>query len=442
MPETSSIQEYSIGNYRPHSLAQGNANYLWVTTSDKAIVRVHPGAGSNQMVVNHSMIPQLSAGIIKDPDPRRLQRVWFAAPAPPRQQDPIVIMETTGTNPVTFYPLEDDAKAESIRLRTTNHGTTETPNYEYSLLFAEPEHKYVGILTPAIGGHIDRMPVSQNTWLWDVTVTTAADERTHTYWATGQSRASNPVRTENGLYRRRPGDLQWERIEVLRPNQKPFYVIADTTAVWLTATNPNQIIRLDLNNVTTRQQDLGTAVPQQLAFGPHGTVWVASSEGLHEFDKNLTGGGPLIRLPNGGGAKGLCVAADGKLWYTNPERKSIGCYDVPPPPYGAASLLGRTQFVYQGESEVRMKDQVAEPLVVDYVANGRPVPGIPLTCRIDAEGAAFEDGTHERVIITDQRGRVALPPVIAGDIQEEAIISVGLGDTEPHVATTLNITPA
>ncbi|WP_414170197.1 hypothetical protein ACMATS_34595 [Streptoverticillium reticulum] len=439
MPDN--IQEYTlVGNYRPHSLAQGNKNYLWVTTSDKAVIRVHPGAGNQQLVVNHSAIPQLSAGIIKDPN--GLQRVWFAAPAPPRQQDPIVIMETTAGNPVTFYPLEDDAKAESIKLQTTNTGTVEAPNYEYSLLFAEPEHSYVGILTPAIGGHIDRMPVSQSTWLWDVAVSTTSDGKTHTYWATGQTRASNPVRTENGLYRRRPGDTQWERIPVLPATQKPFYVIADTTAVWLTATNPNQVIRFDLNSGTTRTVNLGTAVPQQLTFGTLGDLWVASSAGLHEFDKNLTGPGSVVGLPNGGGAKGICIAADGKLWYTNPDRKSIGSYDVPPPPYGAASLMGRTQVVYQGESEVHVKDQVVHPLVVDYVANGRPVPGVPLTCRIDAEGAAFEDGTRERVIITDQRGRAALPPVIAGDIQEDAVISVGLGDTEPHAATTLNITPA
>ncbi|WP_190130724.1 hypothetical protein [Streptomyces mashuensis] len=410
-----------------------------MTTDDKAIIRVHPGAPGQQQTVNHSMIPQLTAGIIKDPD--GLQKVWFAAPAPPERQDPIVIMETTGNNAVTFYPLEDDAKAESIKLRTTNTGTPTTPVYEYSLLFAEPVHKYVGILTPSTG-LIDRMQVTQNTWLWDVAVTTAADGRTHTYWATGQSRTTSPVRTENGLYRRRHGEMTWESIGVLRPGQRPFYVIADTTAVWLTATSPNQVIRFDLGSGTTRTVDLGTAVPQQLAFTATGELWVASSEGLHEFDKNLTGSGGLVRLPNGGGAKGLCVAADGKLWYTNPSKKTVGSYTVPPPPFGSASLMGRTQIVSQSESEVHMKDHVEQPLVAEYVANGRPIPNIPLTCRIDAEGAAFEDGTRERVILTDQRGRVALPAVVAGDVQEEAVLSVGLGDTEPHAAATLTITPA
>ncbi|MCC3778370.1 hypothetical protein [Streptomyces sp. UNOB3_S3] len=410
-----------------------------MTTSSKAIIRINPNAGNSQMVVNHSMIPQLSAGIIKDPD--GLQRVWFAAPAPPTQEDPIVIMETTGMNAVQFFPLEADAKAESIKLRTTNHGTTGAPDYEYSLLFAEPQHSYVGILTPS-HGTIDRMPVSQSTWLWDVAVTTAADEKTHTYWATGQSRTTNPVRSENGLYRRSPGAMAWEPIPVLRTGQKPFYVIADTTAVWLTATNPNQVIRYDLGTNTARTVDLGTAVPQQLAFSTTGALWVASSAGLHEFDPRLNTNGSLVQLPNGGTAKGVCVAADGKLWYTNPTRKTVGSYTVPPPPYGAPSRMGRTQIVSQGEAEIHMKDEVAQPLVAEYVANGRPVPGVPLTCRIDAEGAAFADGTHERVIITDQRGRVALPTVIAGDVQEDAILSVGLGNTEPHAATTLTITPA
>ncbi|MFG2181604.1 hypothetical protein ACGFLS_23190 [Streptomyces abikoensis] len=437
MSEPGTIQEYSIGNYKPHSLAQGNARYLWVTTDDKAIIRVNPNAGNSQQVVNHSMIPQLSAGIIKDPD--GLQRVWFAAPAPPAKEDPIVIMETTGMNAVQFFPLEDDAKAESIKLRATNVGSDGTPVYEYSLIFAEPQHSYIGILTPS-HGTIDRMPVSQSTWLWDVAVTTASDGKTHTYWATGQTRSTSPVRTENGLYRRSPGATAWERIEVLRGGQKPLYVIADTTAVWLTATNPNQVIRFDLGTGTARTADLGTAVPQQLALSPTGELWVASSEGLHEFDARLNTGGFLVRLPNGGGAKGICVAADGKLWYTNPTKKTVGSYTVPPPPYGAPSRLGRTQIVAQGESEVHMKDHVAHPLIAEYVANGHPVPGVPLTCRIDAEGAAFEDGTHERVIITDQRGRVALPAVIAGDVQEDAVISVGLGNTEPHAATTLTIT--
>ncbi|MDT0449594.1 hypothetical protein [Streptomyces hesseae] len=437
MPDPGTIQEYSIGNYKPHSLAQGNARYLWVTTESKAIIRVNPNAGNSQMVVNHSMIPQLSAGIIKDPD--GLQRVWFAAPAPPAQEDPIVIMETTGMNPVQFFPLEADAKAESISLRTTNVGQPGTPIPEYSLVFAEPQHSYVGILTPS-HGTIDRMPVSQSTWLWDVAVTTDSTGKIHTYWATGQTRTTNPVRSENGLYRRSPGAMAWESIGVLRPGQKPYYVIADTTAVWLTATNPNQVIRFDLGTGTTRTADLGTAVPQQLAFSATGELWVAASDGLWQFDSRLHGNGTREPLPQGGGAKGLCVAADGKLWYTNPTRKTIGSYTVPPPPFGAPSLLGRTQVVAQGESEVHMKDEVAQPLVVEYVANGRPVPGIPLTCRIDAEGAAFVDGTHERVILTDQRGRVYLPAVIAGDVQEEAVISVGLGNTEPHTATTLTVT--
>ncbi|KJK56011.1 hypothetical protein [Saccharothrix sp. ST-888] len=441
MADVNSIQEFSIGNYVPHSVAVGNFRYLWVTTDSKAIIRLNPNAPDSRTTVDHSGIPPLSAGVMKDP--QGAQRIWFAAPAQ-QKPDPIMSMETVGTFPVSVYPLEDDAKAESIKLRTTDTGSSGTPVLEYSLLFAEPQYSYVGIISiPAAGGQIDRMPVQANTWLWDVAVTTTSDKKTHTYWITGQKRTTTPVRTENGLYRRSPGQQTWERFQLPRgPEQKPFYVIADTAAVWVTATNPNQVLRFDLNNLSWRTADLGTAVPQQLTFGTNGEVWVASSQGLHEFDRNLSGTGSMVGLPNGGGAKGICVGTNGELWYTNPTRKTVGRYPIPAPPFGAASLVGRTQVVAQGESVVHMKDHVERPLVAEYVANGRPVPGIPLTCRITAEGATFDDGTRERVILTDQRGRVVLPAVDAGNIEEEAILSVGLGDSEPHAATRLNITPS
>ncbi|GAA3037193.1 hypothetical protein GCM10020000_13770 [Streptomyces olivoverticillatus] len=243
-------------------------------------------------------------------------------------------MVTEGSFPTTVFPLEPNAKAESIKLRTTNIGTPGTPVNAYSLLFAEPENKYIGaIAIPSVAGEIVRMPVAQETWLWDVAVTTAADGKTHTYWATGQKRTSNPVRPENGLYRRSPGQMAWERIEVLRgPDHKPCYIIADTEAVWLTTQNPNMVIRISLADMTVKNEELGTAAPEQLAFGKEGQVWVASSAGLHEFDARLSGPGSLQGLPHGGGAKGLCVGTNGELWYTNPTRKSLGCYTPPPPP--------------------------------------------------------------------------------------------------------------
>ncbi|MBB4895871.1 streptogramin lyase [Streptomyces olivoverticillatus] len=421
-------------------MAVGNFGYVWVTTSNKRVFRIHPGTPTSQTAIGHAGIHDLTAGVMKDPGPDQ-KKIWFAAPV---RQDPIVSMVTEGSFPTTVFPLEPNAKAESIKLRTTNIGTPGTPVNAYSLLFAEPENKYIGaIAIPSVAGEIVRMPVAQETWLWDVAVTTAADGKTHTYWATGQKRTSNPVRPENGLYRRSPGQMAWERIEVLRgPDHKPCYIIADTEAVWLTTQNPNMVIRISLADMTVKNEELGTAAPEQLAFGKEGQVWVASSAGLHEFDARLSGPGSLQGLPHGGGAKGLCVGTNGELWYTNPTRKSLGCYTPPPPPFGAATLSGRTQVVSHGATQVQMKDVVERPLVAEYVANGRPIPGIPLTCRVEAQGARFDDGAQERVLLTDQRGQVVLPDVVAGDVEETAVLSVGLGSSEPHAATTLEITPA
>ncbi|WP_190024634.1 Vgb family protein [Streptomyces hiroshimensis] len=387
-------------------------------------------------------MPRLSAGIMKDP--LGAAKVWFAAPAPPQQQDPIVSMLTTAGYPVTFYPLEPDAKAESIALETTKKGGSGEPTYEYSLLFAEPVHKYVGVLpiTQSGAGQVEKMVVEHNTWLWDVAVSTEADGKTHTYWVTGQANTT-PARTDNGLYKRGPGERTWERI--ILPGgatQKPFYVKADTEAVWVTATNPNQVIRINLATGRSKERNLGTAVPQQLTFTPEGEVWVASSEGIHVFDGQMEEEGTIIRLPSGGKAKGICVGSDGNIWYTNPDKKTLGRYPTAIARLGAPTRLGRTQVVSHTETVLHSKEHVDAPLVAEYVAGGRPIPGIPLTCRIEAEGATFEDNTRERVILTDQRGRVCLPPVYAGEFEEEALLSVGLGDTEPHVATTLHVRPA
>ncbi len=447
MPDVASIHEVPIGSggtvSTPHSVAVGNFGYVWVTTSNKRVFRVHPGRDGipgAQTAIGHAGIPELTAGVMKDPGSDQ-QRIWFAAPV---RQDPIVSMETVGSFPTHIFPLEDNAKAESIKLRTTNTGSPGTPVNAYSLLFAEPENKYIGIIAiPSVDGQINRLPVAQDTWLWDVAVTTAPDGKTHTYWATGQKRTSTPVRSENGLYRRLPGQMAWERVEVLRgPEHKPCYIIADTEAVWLTTKNPNMVIRISLNEMEVKSQELGTAAPEQLAFGKEGQVWVASSAGLHEFDAHLSGPGPVEPLPHGGGAKGLCVGRNGELWYTNPTRKTLGCYIPLPPPFGAATLSGRTQVVSHGATQVQMKDVVERPLVAEYVANGRPIPGIPLTCRVQAQGARFDDGAQERVLLTDQRGQVVLPDVVAGDVEETAVLSVGLGSSEPHAATTLEITPA
>ncbi|MBP2406167.1 hypothetical protein [Streptomyces syringium] len=436
MADIASIQEFSL-NKTPHSVAVGNRRYLWITTNSKTVVKINPNDPNSAQSIPTGEY-DLTAGVMKDPVSEN-ERIWMASPA---RRDPILVMETYGNYPVTAIPLEPDAKAESITLRTTDKGTEGQPNISYSLLFAEPQHSYIGILpVPAQGGVYDKMPIGRSTWLWDVAVTTAADKKTHTYWATGQKDTTvSPARNENGLYRRLPGQTAWEKVEILEGEQKPFYIIADTEAVWFTATNPNQVVRYDIAEGTSRTVSLGDAVPQQLVFYTNDKVWVASSKGLHEIDRRQPGPGSMVNLPNGGGAKGLCVGTNGELWYTNPTNKSLGKYSVPPPPYGGASLAGRTQVVHQGKSAVHMKDHVEHPLIVEYVSNGHPVPGIPLTCRIEADGATFDDGSKERVILTDQLGRVAVPPVSAGLIEEVAILSVGLGDSEPHATTTLRIT--
>lgn len=437
------IREFDLGPYVPHSVGVGNAGKLWVTSDSKCVIRVNPARPGEMGYVNHSVMPQLSAGIMKDPHNR--SKMWFAAPAPPRAEDPIVEMDTTAGYPLRFFPLEDDAKAQSIALETRVTGSGGTKKTEYSLLFAEPEHSYVGILDiPESGsGQIQRMTVEPSTWLWDVAVTSDEEQKKHTYWLTGQKRVNNPPRTVNGLFRREPGQHTWERIPPPRGNdQKPFYVKADTEAVWVTFTGPNQVGRFDLNRGTWITRDLGTAVPQQLAFTPNGEVWVTSSQGIHVFDSAMADEGFMVRLPNAGTAKGICVGSDGNIWYTNPTNKTLGRYLTSLAALGAPSLLGRTQVVSHSTSAVHAKEHVDRPLIAEYVAGGRPVPGIPLTCRVKAEGAAFDDGTQERIILTDQRGRVALPAVYAGEIEEEAVLSVGLGDTEPHAATLLHINPA
>ncbi|MFF4160050.1 hypothetical protein [Streptomyces sp. NPDC001678] len=434
MADAPLIEEFPLDE-TPSSVAVGNLRYLWITAVN-SIFKVNPND-----LENAEPIPpgRSTVGVIKDPESGN-KRIWMAA------GNAILMMETYGRYPVTTYRLDESDRASTVTLLTTDEGGPGTPVDVHRLLFTGGQSS-IGVLPiPALGGSYSKILVGENTRIVDVTVTTVEDEdgkkAAHTYWAISQKQAGDPDAIKNGLYRRLPEQTAWEKIDTLGiSGQTPHHIIADTEAVWLTATNPNQVIRYSIADGHIKTVDLDDAVPGRLVFYADDTVWVASNKGLHEIDRHDPGTDRKVDLPKGGYVKDLCVGTNAELWYTNPENKSLGKYlpPPPPPPGDGGSRIGRTQVVSQGESAVRVQGRVERPLVAEYVANGCPVPGIPLTCRIEAEGATFDDGSREQVILTNQLGRVTLPPVVAGPIEETAVLSAGLGDTEPHATTTLRI---
>ncbi|GHF06775.1 hypothetical protein [Streptomyces morookaense] len=458
MQDSGEPEEYPLlkdgsgkGTVTPHSVAVGPDGYLWVTTHDSTLVQVNPSSLANQLKVTRD-IRTLSAGIIPDPCPNRADGkkvVWFASPAHEQDYDPVIEYDIANQKRLNEFKLADDARAQTIAWLLLNTGTDEAPVWAYWIMFAEPVHTMVGYCDPedesSTPGTYPFPDAKQNpvydTWLWSVAVTAPKEAKSLkdcVYWATGQvSTTGNYERKTNSLYRYAPPhDDQPKPISLPGGSgQKPVHVVASPNgdAVWVGAENPNQICRYDTELRSWTRRDIsGSGTPRQMMLGTDGNLWVACSNGIARFrtDKSITQlPGPA--LPSGGDAMGLCLDKHGNkwVWYTNPTNKSIGKYPIPPDPGSAG---GKTQFMAQLVSETAPGRLTGMPGVVQYISKGLPIPGVPLTCRVVSEGGTtFIDGSTEILLTTDARGRAALPALRAGREEDQVVLEVGHGLSEP-----------
>ncbi|WP_372411555.1 hypothetical protein [Streptomyces luteireticuli] len=446
------IEEFPItqsgGTRVPHSVAIGPNRWLWVTTDNKSLVQISRSDPSAQTVFT-DLIPTYSAGILKDPKDRKV--VWFASPAGPQDYDPIYEFDVEELRIINKHNLQDDARAQTIatvRIKTDPNNPS-APKKDY-ILFAEPVYTSVGYVEVGKNGaSFHALPKEEpgfNTWLWSVTATVDPTETKFTYWATGQQH-DRPARTTNGLYTFTPADdnAAWRRIP-MPGGQIPIHIIAGDvtedgekkTYLWISARNPNRILRYDVKDKSWKQSQEITGEPRQLAFGPDNLIWVAGSDKIYRFRKNdaitLV---PSPSLPPGSEANAICIDdRDKVVWYTNRPAKKIGKYPIPE---DGKSVLGKTQLVVQPTTSVAPGDIAEVPLVASFVAGANAIPGIPLTCRITSEETTFLDGTRECVIETDVTGEVTFPAVHAGKVEEEAVLKIGWGDNEPPTTVILNV---
>ncbi|MFF4160035.1 hypothetical protein [Streptomyces sp. NPDC001678] len=466
MQDTGQPEEYPLlsGTVTPHSVTVGPDGYLWVTTHDSTLVQVNPKSIASQLKVTRDVRP-LSAGIIPDPCPDRKDGkkvVWFASPRYEQDYDPVIEYDIENQKRLNEFDLADDARAQTIASLLLNKGTPGTPDYVYWIMFAEPVHTLVGYCDPEDQSSKPQtypFPNPQqdpvyDTWLWSVAVTAPESAKSLSecvYWATGQvsdtgGSGGTLKRKTNSLFRYAPAKDD-KPAPISLPggkDQKPVHVVADPKggAIWVGTETPNQICRYDTELRSWRQRDIpGGGAPRQMMLGVDGNLWVACSNGISRFrtDVAIT---PLPgpALPSGGDAMGLCVSKDGKwVWYTNPTNKSIGKYPIPDDPSSAA---GKTQFMSQLVGEAPSGRLTGKTGVVQYVSNGTPIPGVPLTCRVFSDGGTtFRDGSTEVLLTTDARGRAALPALLAGQEEEKVMVQVGYGDTETPAAISLRVRP-
>ncbi|WP_372411551.1 hypothetical protein [Streptomyces luteireticuli] len=448
------IEEYPVGKptapLAPHSITVGPDNYLWVTTSNNALVQIDRKNPRANTVYTDS-IPTLTAGILRDPkcsDDRKI--VWFASPAHEQEYDPIYEFDVAEGQIVRKHRLDNDARAQTITtVKVKSSSLDPSLPYKYYIVFAEPVHTDVGYVEVGQTGAEHRPVADADTWLWSVAVTTDPTETKYTCWATGQKRDIKPLtRTTNALYRYSTADEHpaWEEIRLPgHPDQVPIHVIAGlgekkddkTPYLWISARNPNRILRYNINERTWRVSPSITGEPRQLAFGPDGNIWVAGTDKIYCFPRDVSRALPSEDLPQGSEASGICLDTSEKvIWYTNPTGKKFGRY-----PFSALgnSSFGKTQLLIQPVKKITPGAVAEVPLVAEFVADACPTPGIPLTCRILSEEATFLDGSRECVRETDWTGQVVFPAVLAGKAEEDVLLKIGWGDNEPPTTAVLQV---
>ncbi|MEV0375389.1 hypothetical protein AB0I10_37440 [Streptomyces sp. NPDC050636] len=464
MQDTGNPEEYPLlkdgsgkGTVTPHSVTVGPDGYLWVTTHNSMLVQVHPKSIANQLKVTNDVRP-LSAGIIPDPYPQRpdgKKVVWFASPAHEQDYDPVIEYDIVNHKRLNEFKLADDARAQTITPLLINTGTQAAPVWAYWIMFAEPVHTLVGYCDPKDESSTARKypfpdpkqnPV-YDTWLWSVAVTAPEGAKTLkecVYWATGQvSTTGNYERKTNSVYKYAPAkDDQPKPISLPGGSgQKPVHIVASPKgdAVWVGAENPNQICRYDTELRNWTQRDIsGGGTPRQMMLATDGNLWVACSNGISRFrtDESITEL-PGPELPSGGDAMGLCLDRSGNkwVWYTNPTNMSIGKYPIPDDP---KNFSGKTQFVAQMVGETAPGQLTGMSGVVQYISNGIPIHGVPLTCHVVSDGGTtFSDGTTETLLTTDARGQAALPALRAGQEEDQVVLKVSHGDSEPPTTISL-----
>ncbi|MFJ3193046.1 hypothetical protein ACIPJQ_10415 [Streptomyces griseoviridis] len=428
----SNIEQYSLrDDVKPHSVAIGSDNWIYVSSSNGRLVRFPPGSPTSQEKISQSIFPQHSAGIVADPYARA--QMWFASPAQANDYDPIYSVGTRSPFPLTQYGLEADARAEWLvpvqRKVPDGQGGEKV---EWDIVFAEPKYSYVGIL-PLYGngpaGDIKKLPTLAgfNTWLYAVAVTSDASGK-RTYWVTGQANTKEG-RTTNALFHlKEGGDAQWVKEDMDGP---PYYILADSESVYLTTHGvPRKIGRLKDNLWNWRDLD---HLPYQMTFtaGAKGSICIAAHGAICEVSLELDHS--LSDPIPGGVAVGICAGAEsGKVWFTNQWQKKIGSYTPV-----LSKNTGRVRVVKQRVETVPPHSEIPTPVISAFFAGSRPVPGIPLTYRLSGAASTFLTGKRETVQVTDHNGEAPAPSFMTG-AKGKIQLDVSYG-SEPPVSVTFAV---
>ncbi|MFF2625368.1 hypothetical protein ACFVUN_06290 [Kitasatospora griseola] len=430
----SQLQEFQInGGLTLQSLAAGKDGRIWVTTRNSQLVGFAPESPVEQVSAGY-FAPQYGARIVADPYNKN--RMWFAAPSAPNMIDPVFEFNLS-QHTFTAHALQAKGSPEDIA--RINFGDETSPRW--MLAVSEPTNRYVALIDAEDGSASMTSAITENTWLWGITVAVDPSTKKRQYWVAGQANTSYNT-TVNGVFRLTVGASQWDKLSLPNTAARPVYILADKESVWVTTQGAGQnlVWRYDLQVGSWTVSDALPSAPWQLVCGPNNYMWVAAGQYLYKISKADIKNKANIQLPPNSSAMGICVGPDGNIWYTNQAKSYVGMYPLAALAVRDHSLMfGQTQLVEQPQKSAQAGSTIVRPVTVEFVANGRRVPDIPLTCQLEGK-SSFTDGERVAVIVTDVEGRAVVPDIAAGPDAEELGLTVGLTCEATGVRTTVYIT--
>ncbi|MDF3140943.1 MULTISPECIES: hypothetical protein [unclassified Streptomyces] len=423
-----------------NSMAAGRDGRIWVTTENSQLFGFSAENPDEQKFVT-DFAPRYGAGIVRDP--YNDKKMWFTSPAEPLEKpqvppkvDPIFEMRLGGDYAFTAHKIQKEGNPNDLIVVDTKGKAGK----RFKLACTEPLHRVIAFYYPQGDGPVSMSPSAPA----DTHLVGLAAVRNpnggHTYWVAGQATHG---RRENCVLKY---DGQWSYAPSLPDrNAVPQSVLTDQKSVWICTQNPHQVWKYDLDNpeegfttTGTLNEDGAAGRPWRMVLGPDGNVWVAAENHLYVVPADEPTEFTRVQLPAGSSARTICCGPDNTVWCANRSKGSVVRYPVKARQASAAP--GMTRMVQQNASSAPVQGVIGSPMVVEYVSDGHAIPGIPLTVRLESLEAAFEDGAHETVLITDELGQATVPDVYGGSLAEQPVLSVAAAAEEILTSLELQFT--
>jgi streptogramin lyase/N-acetylneuraminic acid mutarotase len=307
-----------------------------------------------------------------------------------------VNLTTLGTNPITEFPIP-----------TPNSGPAEiTAGRDGNLWFTEEQGYKIGKINPATGA-IQEYPLPVVDGNFPHGITTGPDGR---LWVTLGARDPEEV---GGLGAFDPGTGVFKKSAI---PDVPYEITAGPDRnLWFTETGVNQIGVINADTGAVREFPLPTGYgPRGIVLAADGDLWFTENNSIGTIDPSTH----AIRefpIPDSlGTASAIANGPDGNLWYVDPAT-TIDVVGEVKFPAGVSALAGFNQSATIGTA-------FANPLkvlVTDF--HGQPASNVSVVFTAPASGPAgtFSGGSATATVVTDGDG-FAMAPAFTANTQAGA----------------------